>query len=136
LAKEGFRRNSQNFVIETSESWGIINFQKSLHSSANEKRFTVNLAIAAKRILRFGGETDQKPPLYYACHWRIRIGNLVPGRGDRWWTLTDEASYKTALPEVEELIKGKAVPLVTNHLSMRDCLRFGTRMWVVSGVPC
>src|SRR4051794_13864879 len=114
LATEGFRRKSQNFVIATSECWGIINFQKNLHSSSGEKRFTVNLAIAAKRILRFHGEPEDKPPLYYASHWQIRIGELIPGQTDRWWTLTDEASYAQVFPEVEELIASHAVPLIKN----------------------
>jgi hypothetical protein len=51
LAERGFRRKSQNFVIESPQCWGIIDFQKSLYSAAGQKTFTVNVAIAAKRIL-------------------------------------------------------------------------------------
>jgi hypothetical protein len=117
LARAGFRRTSQNFVIETPECWGIINFQKSLYSSAKEKKFTVNLAIASKRIFRFQGEPDNKPPRYYASHWQIRLGELAPTHSDLWWTLSDETSYKTVLPELEQLITVIAIPVIKSHLT-------------------
>src|SRR5579864_6010072 len=83
LAEQGFRRKGQNFVIESTECWGQINFQKSLHSAAGEKDFTVNVAIAAKRILSFYGEPTAQPPRYYASHWDIRMWDLIPGKLDR-----------------------------------------------------
>jgi len=117
LAEYGFRRSSQNFVIESSECWGVINFQKSLYSSAQQKRFTINVAIAAKRVLRFYNEPDDKSPLHYKCHWEVRLGQLMPGSSDRWWALSDEASYPPVLSEVKELIVGRAVPIVKDHLT-------------------
>src|SRR5256885_6449528 len=112
LAEYGFRRSSQNFVIESSECWGLINFQKSLYSSAQEKKFTVNVAIAAKRVLHFYDEPGDKSPLHYKCHWEVRLGQLIPGNGDCWWTLPDEPSYSPVLVEVKELVVGRAVPIV------------------------
>jgi hypothetical protein len=122
LAEQGFRRKSQNFVIESPQCWGIINFQKSLHSSAGQKTFTVNVAIAAKRILRFYDEPADAPPLHYKCHWEVRLGQLIPGRSDRWWTLSDEASYDSAFTEVTGLITEKAVPIVKDHLTEEGLL--------------
>ncbi|SRR5712691_11265917 len=117
LAELGFRRRSQNFVIESPDCWGVINFQKSLYSSAGQKTFTVNVAIAAKRIMRFYDEPADKPPFHYKCHWEVRLGQLIPGCSDRWWTLSNEASYDSALAEVAGLITEKAVPIVKDHLT-------------------
>ena len=117
MGERGFRRNSQNFVIESSECWGVVNFQKSLYSSTQQKRFTVNVAIAAKRVLRFYGEPEDKSPLYYKCHWEVRLGQLIPGSSDRWWTLSDEASYSPVLIDVKELIVDYAIPTVADHLT-------------------
>jgi len=117
LAEYGFRRSSQNFVIESAECWGVINFQKSLYSSPQQKRFTINVAIATKRVLRFYHEPEDKPPLHYKCHWETRLGHLVPGHSDLWWTLSDEASYAPVLAEVKELITSRAVPVVKDHLT-------------------
>ena len=117
LADNGFHRKSQNFVIESPECWGVINFQKSLYSSRQQKRFTVNVAIAAKRVLRFYDEPEDKSPLHYKCHWEVRLGQLIPGSSDRWWTLSDEGSYPSVLAEVKELVTGRAIPIVKDHLS-------------------
>ena len=117
LAGHGFRRSSQNFVIESAECWGVINFQKSLYSSPGEKRFTINVAIAGKRILRFYGEPEDKPPLHYKCHWEVRLGELISKQHDRWWTLSDEESYLPVLRDIQELIVSKAVSIVKEHMS-------------------
>jgi hypothetical protein len=117
LAKQGFRRKSQNFVIESTDCWGTINFQKSLYSPAGQKNFTINLAIAAKRILRFHGESTAQPPRYYASHWDLRIGDLISGNLDRWWTLSSEHSYDLVAAEVTKHIVELVVPMIRNHLS-------------------
>jgi hypothetical protein len=122
IAKDGFRRHSQNFVIESHECWGVINFQKSLYSAANEKRFTVNVAIAAKRVLRFYGEPSDKAPQHWICHWRNRIGHSIPEGSDRWWALSDEASFHPIFAEVETLLVEKAVPMIKNHLTEEQLL--------------
>jgi hypothetical protein len=123
LAKEGFRRKSQNFVAESLENWGIINLQKSLYSATEQKSFTINLAIAAKRILRFHGEPTAQPPIYYASHWNIRIGDLIPGNLDRWWALSDEQSYGVIAHEVTKYIVELAIPIIRNHLSEEGLLQ-------------
>jgi hypothetical protein len=122
LGKERFRRHSQNFVIESDEYWGGINFQKSLCPSANEKRFTVNVAIAAKRVLRFYGDPSDKPPRHWKCHWQNRVGHFIPGAGDRWWTLSDEASYHPISAEVGTILVEEAVPMIRNHLTEEQLL--------------
>ncbi len=123
LAEQGFRRKSQNFIAESAECWGVINFQKSLYSSTGQKKFTVNLAIASKRVLRFYGEPSDRAPRYYACHWDIRIGQLIPGNLDRWWTLSDEQSFDAVAPEIMDFILRLAVPIIRDHLSEAGLLK-------------
>lgn len=101
----------------------MINFQKSLYSAAEHKDFTINLAIAAKRILRFHGEPIAQPPRYYASHWNIRIGHLMPGNLDRWWALSDEHSYEVVAHEVTKYIVELAIPIIRNHLSEEGLLQ-------------
>ena len=134
MGERGFRRNSQNFVIESSECWGVVNFQKSLYSSTQQKRFTVNVAIAAKRVLRFYGEPEDKSPLYYKCHWEVRLGQLIPGSSDRWWTLSDEASYSPVLIDVKELIVDYAIPTVADHLTEERLPHSGARTSVALNI--
>ena len=117
LVQQGFRRKGQNFVAESPECWGLINFQKSIYSPATEKNFTVNLAIAAKRVMLFYEESIAQAPRYYASHWVIRIGELIPEHRDRWWTLSTEASYGPIASAVEKHICELAAPIIRTHLT-------------------
>lgn len=123
LTAQGFRRSGQNFVIDSAECWGIINLQKSRYSLPEQQKFTINLAIAAKRILRFYGEPADRAPRHFTCHWQIRIGQLIPGTLDHWWVLSDEKSYAPAAAEVMQLVTTKAVGLIQEHLSERGLLQ-------------
>ncbi len=123
MAASGFRQRSQNFICETSECWGVINFQKSRYSAVDEKSFTINLAIASKRILEYQGKPTSSPPPSYACHWaEIRIGSLMPDRKDKWWRLSDEASYSLAEGEVRTALSDLAIPLMSPHLTEQGLL--------------
>ena len=73
-------------------------------------------------MLRFYNEPDDKSPLHYKCHWEVRLGQLIPESGDRWWTLSDEASYVPVFAEVKELIADRAVPIVKDHLTEETLL--------------
>jgi hypothetical protein len=126
-AASDFRRRSQNFICETPECWGVINFQKSRYSSIDQKSFTINLAIASKRILAYYGKATSAPPPSYACHWaEIRIGSLMPGRRDKWWTLSDEASYSLVESEVKKSLSELAIPLLKPHLTEQGLLELWT----------
>ena len=112
----GFKRRNQNYVRESSDCWGIINLQKSRYSASDETSFTINLAIASKRILAFQGENRRTAPPFYACPWEIRIGELLPGGNDKWWALS-EKSYGSVASEVRKAISELAIPIITSHLS-------------------
>jgi hypothetical protein len=122
LSAHDFVRRSQNFICESSECWGIINFQKSRYSLPDEKLFTVNLAIAAKGILAYEGKPSDTAPPSYTCPWVIRIGELMPDRQDKWWTLADEASYGSMKNEVESALTALAVPIIKTHLTQQGLL--------------
>jgi hypothetical protein len=123
MAASGFRRRSQNFLCETPECWGAINFQKSRYSPVDEKSFTINLAIASKRILEYQGKSTSAPPPSYACHWaEIRIGTLMHDHKDKWWTLSNEASYASVESEVNKALSDLAIPLIKPHLTEQGLL--------------
>src|ERR1700687_1087954 len=122
-AASDFRRRSQNFICETPECWGVINFQKSRYPPIDQKSFTINLAIASKRILAYYGKATNVPPPSYACHWaEIRIGSLMPDGQDKWWTLSDEASYVLVEGEVKKALSDLAIPLLKPHLTERGLM--------------
>lgn len=117
FAINGFKKKSQNFISESSDCWGVINFQKSRYSNSNEKSFTLNLAVAAKRILAYCGEPANAAPPEYACHWHIRIGELMLDRKDKWWVLADESSFIAVETELQHALSQLAIPKVKQHLT-------------------
>src|SRR5581483_2722290 len=117
FALQGFVKRGQNFCLQSAESWGIINFQKSRWSDEGAKTFTVNAAVAVKRILTFYGEQIDKPPVYYAAHWNERIGSLLPAYKDVWWMLSGEESYPPVLQAVSDAIEQFAIPAVRRLMS-------------------
>jgi hypothetical protein len=122
MAANGFRRRSQNFICESPECWGVINFQKSRYSPPDQKSFTVNLAIASKGILQYQGKSVSAPPPSFACHWEIRIGSLMADHKDKWWTLSDEPSYAAVELEVRKALCDLAIPLIKPHLTEQGLL--------------
>jgi hypothetical protein len=116
-AANGFKRRGQNFICQSLECWGVINFQKSRYSSVEEKSFTINLAIAAKRILAYRGIITNTPPPAYACHWTIRIGELMAEKQDKWWTVSEESNYSMVESDVKKAFSELAIPIITSHLS-------------------
>ncbi len=111
------KRRGQNFICQSSECWGVIHFQKSRFSGLEEKSFTINLAIAAKRILAHQGIITNTPPPAYACHWTIRIGALMADKKDKWWTVSEESNYSMVESDVEKAFSELAIPIITSHLS-------------------
>jgi Domain of unknown function (DUF4304) len=122
MEASGFRRKSQNFICETPECWGVVNFQKSRYSPQGKKSFTVNLAIASKRILEYHGKSTSAPPPSYACHWVDRIGSLMSEHHDKWWTLSDEGSYISVESEVKKALTDSVLPLIKLHLTEQGLL--------------
>jgi hypothetical protein len=119
----GFRQRSQNFIGESPECWGVINFQKSRYSAADEKSFTINLAMASKRILAYCGETTTAPPPAYACHWaNTRIGSLLPDSRDKWWAISNDDSYASIASEVANAVAELAIPLIKPRLTEQGLL--------------
>jgi hypothetical protein len=125
LALSGFRRFGQNFVLESPDCWGIINFQKSRWSEPEEKTFYVNLAVTAKRLLLFQHERTDKAPAYWKCAWRNRAEFFGPQPGIQQWTVRDEASALETLEYLRVLICEFAVPKLKSALSEAALLQ----MW-------
>ncbi len=89
----GFRSANQNFILESTECWVIVNFQKSYYADRGEKTFYINIGATAKRLLDFNGESSAKAPRYYACEWRWRAEEFGPDNATlKQWTIRDEES--------------------------------------------
>src|SRR5688572_513057 len=84
IKKEGFIKNGDSFYLNKENNWAIINFQKSVYSDNRVLKFTINLGTASTTLRKFGGEEIEIKPKIENCHWRRRIGFLMPQKDDYW----------------------------------------------------
>jgi hypothetical protein len=129
LRHVGFSRKGKTFYHQEQGNWGLVDFQKSTKSTADQVLFTVNLGVASTRLLRFyAGGQDVGTPALDQCHWRQRIGALLPHPEDKWWPIR-AISVVDNLEEVSDLLMRSGIPAIRKNIAdeqLRD-------MWL-SGV--
>ena len=116
LGRAGFARTKQSFRIESNGNVGIIAVQKSLKSTADRVVFTLNVGVWSSRIAGFAGGSSQ-PTEIDDCHWRERIGFLLPDREDTWWTIRETDEPATVSDELRPVIEDVVVPAVMAHIT-------------------
>lgn len=116
LRREGLRGSGTSYVLPNPTVWAQVGFQKSMSSSTDVVRFTINLKVTDKASWdeqrRDHSAVKDTPPLgidpdawnarrleesYYPPRPAAntlgygrykRIGQLLPSPGDQWWDLT------------------------------------------------
>ena len=115
----GFRGSGSKFVLPRVDWWQIVAFQKDYHSDAEHIRFTVNLTVANKAAWAADREYEPSLPVspsgntsyWYETEKRIRLGNLMPPRGeDRWWDVIAGVPTDPVAELVVSAIERRALP--------------------------
>lgn len=108
----------------------IVELQRSSKSKGSEVVFTINVGTFLGRLAAFF-PARHDPPGVSDSHWSERLGFLLPGRKDRWWTVgpnTDVAELADAL--IEGLC-GYALPALERY-SVDEQLR---DLWLSKQAP-
>lgn len=105
LAPFGFAIEGDIFFRTVSDTILVLEVQKDRkYSTKEEIRFTINVGLSID-ILRssdlINGPSSVPSP--EKCHWRERLGRLLPAESDVWWSIRDEQS---ALAVCEEVVSG------------------------------
>lgn len=125
LKPEGFPKKGSNFILDSADVRLIIQLQKSTSSSADQLRFTINLGAYSKIVaVRLGYpkeriETASEPD----CHWRERIGSLLPEKQDKWWKVTSDEDVRRSSQEVIDGLARYGLPAlaeVDSTAKLRD----------------
>jgi hypothetical protein len=119
LKSASFARKRWNFSRTTDQHIELIQYQRSLSSTGDEIKFTVNVGIASKWLLEvYEPEWNRRTLMLDQCHWTERLGYLLPERDDVWWTL----DANTAVTElaVEHQAHVEKVILPTFHKYSTD----------------
>lgn len=102
LRKSGFQRHSTHFARQFGESLQVINIQSSKWNTKDSGKFTLNVGAHFSKIgsLLYGKDPMPANPKESRCIIRTRVGTLMPGRGDHWWTVTPETDVQQTAGDV------------------------------------
>jgi hypothetical protein len=114
---KGWVRKANTFYFFDDNNWALLNFQKSKASSSSAVLFTINLGISSTLLRKFDEKDIEKKPTIDECHWKKRIGFLLPQKQDYWWKITDSVNLEKIISEIKELLNNFALPEVNKYLS-------------------
>jgi len=129
LASHGIKKRGRDLVWQSEECWAVIHFQKDRADLLEEQKFTVDVGIASKRILRFDGISVDRAPHAHECCWRRRLGQVLKNPTDLWWSITDHWSFRNAVDEVIDLILKEALPAMKQLMEDRALVRLPGHHW-------
>lgn len=118
LKEHGFVKNSNRFYLKGENNCGLIDFQKSTKSTPSEVVFTINVGVRSDALVDFfDPDALDKRPTIEDCHWRSRIGFLLPGKCDKWWVIDSFDSLENLKYELALCVTDIAIPALDLHIS-------------------
>jgi len=132
LKARGFSRHGYSFVKRHNGNRLLVHFQVwKERSTAAEIIFTVNLGVLSKRLSWLTDNRDPpKVPAIGECHWRERLGVLLPARRDYWWSV-DETRIAGLAAELEDALGSFGLPAM-ERVASDDSLR---NLWLSGSSP-
>ncbi|GAA1246205.1 hypothetical protein GCM10009633_19230 [Janibacter melonis] len=117
----GYRGSAPNWRKLSAGDCAVVNVQSSAWSSADHVKFTVNLAFAPEPWLRWmveeTGRAPRSMPEYHGLYREpLRPRDAAAGE-DRWWDVVDDASARSAVGEVVDLMNGSGWPVLESMFS-------------------
>jgi len=124
LRSLGFRTAGQRWTFDSQDAIGLIEFQRSRASSQGAIRFTVNVGVEYRLLSNFfGASSVGAPPKIEHCHWRDRLGFLMPEQHDLWWTIDSETDCHRLSEVLSGALRRYAVPTIMSRLSAKELLQ-------------
>jgi len=116
LRELGLKGSGTAFLLPDEQSWAIVGFQKSRTSDRREVRFTVNLTVANKldweraRVVTPWLPARPSGNGRYPVGTVVRLGLIMPGGRDRWWSVTASAPAAEIVADVIAAIRDHGIP--------------------------
>lgn len=110
LKPKGFAGRGGSFLLERGGNLLVVGLQKSQKTSRESISCTVNLGVASGRLLRFFSVPRVHRRVPSVCHWTERLGFLLPGSADRWWTLEAGTDPSPVIQDLEESLLSSGLP--------------------------
>lgn len=116
LKEVGFVRAGANMRHITQDCAAIVQFQRSVSSTIDSIRFTVNLGVVCGALYSDGKAKLKKAKLIDA-HLVRRIGDFLPSSPDKWWVLDRGSDVETVTREILSILVDVAIPFIVEHAS-------------------
>ncbi|MDF3301634.1 DUF4304 domain-containing protein [Streptomyces tropicalis] len=127
LRKLGFTGSGQVFELPDSRVWLLLGIQKSSGATAARLRFTINVAAVSKEkwqeVLDAGAKFPGRPSpnkVYGKWAWWKRVGELMPGGQDFWWTVTNDTESDDLARRVLSACVDYAVPALQEQRRLNE----------------
>lgn len=117
LKPMGFSKKGNSFYLEAGKNCGVLNFQKSLSTTKNKIKFTINYGIYSGALKVFDNFDVKSRPTISVCHWKNRVGFLLPKKQDYWWVIDDSVPLSELLTEIKSVLIDLAIPEIRKYLS-------------------
>ena len=123
LKPSHFKRNGLCFRHAEGGNVSIIAFQRSGDSNASSIKFTLNLGVVSKELLRqWDPERMIEKEGIQSAHLRERIGSFLPVPQDHWWVIDRASDVAAITKEVSALVRDSVIPFLKQHHTDRDLL--------------
>lgn len=113
LRQLGMKGSGRNYVLPNPDHHLLVGFQGDRYNTADDVRFTVNLAVISKHDWEQGWQpwwgkpsaTMQGPVGTY-----LRLGLFMPEQDDVWWELSPGTDVAALAAEVVQAIQQFGIP--------------------------
>lgn len=117
----GYVRKGAIFRHWTDGNLGLVQFQKAKRTTADRLEFTINLGIVCGRVFEdWKGEIEKAD--VWDAHLRMRLGNLMPERRDKWWLIDEATDTEEMAEQISTLVRGLGVPYVEGYIHTADLI--------------
>ena len=108
LRARGFKKRRNRFRRADDDGWQVVDFQASQWGSRDDVRFTINLWVGVAELAEREADAQVE----------TRVGNVLPGGDDHWWSL-DEATDTARLgDELREVLQARCLPWLEARRSL------------------
>lgn len=126
LKRRGYSKSGSTFRLRNPDTISIVSLQSSNSSSSSLVKVTVNLGVHIPALQ--DPQRTEKNRSISSCHWRQRIGSLMPEKNDVWWSIQtpeEASSVATAITRAVEQFGLPAVEQVSTVAALKQLWESG-----------
>src|SRR5215210_8176954 len=113
LRERGFRKRRNRFRCVDDQGWQVVDFQASQWGSRDDVRFTINLWIGVTELQAVESDAQVQQ----------RVGALLPGGEDHWWSVDDATNTSALATELREVLGTRCLPWLDARRSLDQLMR-------------